>query len=186
MRRSWRGSSMSRRRSRGRPASTSPRRSAKSTPSRRPTASAVPRATAPTGARSRSGAALATIAGRRARRARPGRAASADFSLAVALAGDAFIIPRMTGRLGATYLGDGRTRFEVWAPRSETVAVHLLAPSDRVVALARRGEGYHEGTAEGVEPGARYLLRLASGAERPDPASRFQPYGVHGSSVVVD
>lgn len=92
----------------------------------------------------------------------------------------------MTPRLGATYLGEGRTRFEVWAPRSESVSVHVVAPRDRVLPLEPRENGYHEAIVHGVEPGARYLLRLASGAERPDPASRSQPFGVHGPSQVVD
>jgi len=38
---------------------------------------------------------------------------------------------------------------------------------------------------EDVPPGSLYLIRL-DGRERPDPASRFQPEGVHGPSQVVD
>src|SRR5262249_19122753 len=34
--------------------------------------------------------------------------------------------------------------------------------------------------------GARYKYRLDATRYRPDPASRFQPEGVHGPSVVVD
>jgi maltooligosyltrehalose trehalohydrolase len=34
--------------------------------------------------------------------------------------------------------------------------------------------------------GARYFFRLPDGRELPDPASRFQPDGVHGPSAVVD
>ena len=37
-----------------------------------------------------------------------------------------------------------------------------------------------------VAPGARYLFRLENGSDRPDPASRFQPDGVHGPSQVVN
>jgi len=39
---------------------------------------------------------------------------------------------------------------------------------------------------EEIEPGARYLFRLNGDLERPDPASRFQPLGIHGPSEVVD
>jgi maltooligosyltrehalose trehalohydrolase len=38
--------------------------------------------------------------------------------------------------------------------------------------------------AEEVEPGSLYLYRLNGMKERPDPASRFQPQGVHGPSQV--
>jgi maltooligosyltrehalose trehalohydrolase len=37
-----------------------------------------------------------------------------------------------------------------------------------------------------VVPGARYQYRLDADRYRPDPASRWQPAGVHGPSVVVD
>ena len=45
--------------------------------------------------------------------------------------------------------------------------------------------GYFEATAE-VEPGTRYGYRLDGGDDLPDPSSRWQPYGVHGPSAVVD
>jgi len=46
--------------------------------------------------------------------------------------------------------------------------------------------GYFELMVSGVEPGARYRYVLDGQKERPDPASRFQPEGVHGSSEVID
>jgi maltooligosyltrehalose trehalohydrolase len=55
-----------------------------------------------------------------------------------------------------------------------------------MVALSRDGRGYHDGTVEAIEPGCRYLYRLDRQKERPDPASRYQPEGVHGPSQVVD
>lgn len=88
--------------------------------------------------------------------------------------------------LGAIYLGDGRCRFRVWAPFSQRVQVHIIAPQDRVVPLARDSWGYHQGMVEGAEPGSLYLYLLDGGKERPDPASRSQPQGVHGPSEVVD
>jgi maltooligosyltrehalose trehalohydrolase len=88
--------------------------------------------------------------------------------------------------LGAVPLGDGRCRFSVWAPLAETVHVHLLAPRERVSLLAPAANGCHGGVMEGVDPGALYLYRLDARLERPDPASRFQPHGVHGPSQVMD
>jgi len=63
--------------------------------------------------------------------------------------------------------------------------VHLVAPSDRFAPLQSIGGGYHCATINDVAPGARYLYRLDGGKERPDPASRLQPQGVHGPSEVV-
>ncbi len=37
-----------------------------------------------------------------------------------------------------------------------------------------------------VAPGERYFFRFEDGRERPDPASRFQPAGVHGPSQAID
>jgi maltooligosyltrehalose trehalohydrolase len=55
-----------------------------------------------------------------------------------------------------------------------------------MVPLARGKKGYHSGTVDTAGPGSRYLYRLDGVLERPDPASRFQPLGVHGPSQVVD
>jgi maltooligosyltrehalose trehalohydrolase len=89
-------------------------------------------------------------------------------------------------RLGATYLGDGQCRFIVWAPLAQMVEVHLLAPEERLLLLERDERGYHQALAEGVEPDSLYLYRLDGHTERPDPASRSQPHGVHGPSQVID
>lgn len=87
--------------------------------------------------------------------------------------------------LGATSLGGGRCQFRVWAPLHQRVEVHIVSPSERIVSLEEEF-GYHVGIAEGVKPGARYLYRLDGRKEHADPASRFQPEGVHGPSKVVD
>jgi maltooligosyltrehalose trehalohydrolase len=94
--------------------------------------------------------------------------------------------PKGNPSLGATYLGDGRCRFRVWAPFAETVAVHLLAPQERLLPMEPEERGYHQATLDGIEPGSLYAYRLDDEQERPDPASRFQPRGVHGPSEVVD
>lgn len=88
--------------------------------------------------------------------------------------------------LGAIPLEGGRCRFRVWAPRAERVEVRLLSPPERTVLLRGQEDGYHQAVLEGVEPGSLYRYRLDGGAERPDPASRFQPEGVHGPSQVSD
>ena len=89
-------------------------------------------------------------------------------------------------RLGANYLGNGRCQFTVWAPARQKVEVHIVSPEELLVPLARDDRGYHRATVEGVQPGCRYFYRLDEEKERPDPASRFQPGGVHGPSQLVD
>jgi maltooligosyltrehalose trehalohydrolase len=59
--------------------------------------------------------------------------------------------------------------------------------SDRpVVSLTPSDDGHFEGVATDVAAGGQYRYVLDGRMERPDPASRFQPQGVHGPSEVVD
>ncbi|MGO9176795.1 MAG: malto-oligosyltrehalose trehalohydrolase [Desulfobaccales bacterium] len=88
--------------------------------------------------------------------------------------------------LGATYLGGGLGGFLVWAPLINQVEVHILSPEERMVPLEKVSRGYHYGVVQGVKPGTRYFYRLDGNNERPDPASKFQPEGVHGPSQVID
>src|SRR5882724_10501868 len=86
-------------------------------------------------------------------------------------------------KLGAIPGPDG-TRFRVWAPKADSLSVAVAGGP--VVPLRRDAEGYFTGEAAGVRAGARYFYRFSDGRERPDPASLFQPLGVHGPSEVVD
>ncbi|MEW6681455.1 MAG: malto-oligosyltrehalose trehalohydrolase [Nitrospirota bacterium] len=88
--------------------------------------------------------------------------------------------------LGAGVQGPSAVRFRVWAPRAATIGVRLIGGSRPVVSLAPAGDGYFEGLVADVAPGSRYWYVLDGRVERPDPASRFQPEGVHGPSEVVD
>ncbi|MGE5141452.1 MAG: hypothetical protein ACM3JD_18445, partial [Rudaea sp.] len=44
--------------------------------------------------------------------------------------------------LGATYLGDGSTRWLVWAPNARQLDLHLLTPEDRLIPMEPRAHGY--------------------------------------------
>ncbi|MDP9023451.1 MAG: malto-oligosyltrehalose trehalohydrolase, partial [Actinomycetota bacterium] len=88
-----------------------------------------------------------------------------------------------TARLGATSSSDDRTEFLVWA--SKAAQVELLL-DDRQIAMQALPRGYFRAVAEDAGPGTRYRYRLDGDVVRPDPASRYQPEGVHGPSAVVD
>jgi maltooligosyltrehalose trehalohydrolase len=92
--------------------------------------------------------------------------------------------------VGATLEAGGRCRFAVWSPGARNLSVHLLpgnhGTNDRVVPMKKNAAGYFEAAVESVSAGVRYFYRLENGSERPDPASRFQPEGVHGPSQVVN
>jgi maltooligosyltrehalose trehalohydrolase len=92
----------------------------------------------------------------------------------------------LQGCIGAKALNENRCLFRVWAPEASAIDVVLVGPEPRSVALHRNEDGYYTAEVDGVPKGARYRYRLNGDKERPDPASRFQPEGVHGPSEVVD
>lgn len=91
-----------------------------------------------------------------------------------------------TIELGAAYLGDDRCTFAVWAPYAESVEVRLHGDSERYVPLEKQENGYYSASVDRVPVGTLYTYRLNRNKERPDPASRFQPRGVHGPSQVTN
>ena len=88
--------------------------------------------------------------------------------------------------LGARVMSPDTVHFKVWAPRAETMNVELHAANHRSIPLTPTQQGYWEATVSGVSADACYSYAINQRLQRPDPASRFQPEGVHGPSVVVD
>jgi len=92
----------------------------------------------------------------------------------------------LTPFFGALPVADG-VRFRVWAPAARELT--LVVPDGRAAgeyALSRDGEGVFDRIVNRATAGDRYSYRVNGGTLRPDPASRFQPDGVHGPSQVVD
>ena len=85
--------------------------------------------------------------------------------------------------LGATVRDDGVV-FRAWAPRCRTLDV--VIEGRRPLAMTRQDDGLFEGMVAALPAGTRYQYRLDGERYRPDPASRFQPEGVHGPSTVVN
>lgn len=88
---------------------------------------------------------------------------------------------------GADVVGD-EVRYRTWAPGKGDVAVVIYDSAGavvRTVPLAEEPDGYFGGTDERGRAGDLYKYRFG-GNEWPDPASRFNPGGVHGPSQVVD
>jgi maltooligosyltrehalose trehalohydrolase len=84
---------------------------------------------------------------------------------------------------GATYLGNNRARFRLWAPSQQKVEIDLNGGA--LFPMTARPEGWFE-TEINCTPGDTYFYRLGSGEKVPDPASRGQAEDVHGPSLVVD
>ena len=81
----------------------------------------------------------------------------------------------------------GGTCFRLWAPNARSMELILYAENGAETAhpMQAQADGYFSCTQSKIEPGERYRYRIDGGAAYPDPASRFQPEGVHGPSEVV-
>ncbi len=88
--------------------------------------------------------------------------------------------------IGAWYVGEGRCEFTVWAPLLTDVAVKIVMPNERTLPMAKNADGYWRISAEGLSPGNLYVYRLENEWDRSDPASFYQPQGVHGPSMIVN
>lgn len=79
-----------------------------------------------------------------------------------------------------------RCRFSVWAPLREKMFLHIVYPTEQKLLMEKQEDGYFVLDVKGVSPGYRYFFMPDGENDYPDPASNFQPEGVHGPSEVVD
>ena len=87
--------------------------------------------------------------------------------------------------IGAEPLSDGGVHFRVWGSRCREVSVEIEGLGS--TELQAEADGYFSLRSLSAKAGMRYRFRLDPGeAALPDPASRFQPEGPHGPSVIID
>jgi maltooligosyltrehalose trehalohydrolase len=86
---------------------------------------------------------------------------------------------------GAEVLSDGSVRFRLWAPSATSVNLCLENGQRGAYPLLPLENGWFERIAPEAQVGSLYRFQIDHKAEVPDPASRFQPYDVHGPSEVI-
>ena len=87
--------------------------------------------------------------------------------------------------VGAELQATGGVHFRAWAPVARAVSVQF--DDGAAYPLEPEADGYFSGLVRDAGVGTRYRFKLDSvDFLLPDPASRFQPDGPHGSSQVVD
>lgn len=87
---------------------------------------------------------------------------------------------------GAETLEQG-VSFRVWAPDHAAISLSILDQEGKTIretSLTQESEGYYSIVDPEATAGTLYKYRI-NGNLFPDPASRFQPHGVHGPSLVV-
>ena len=82
-------------------------------------------------------------------------------------------------------VGNHACRFRVWAPLKKRMVLHLVG-EHRKEEMSKDEQGYFSVVVENVGPGAKYFFLPDGEKVLPDPASNFQPEGVHGCSQVID
>jgi maltooligosyltrehalose trehalohydrolase len=89
---------------------------------------------------------------------------------------------------GADPLAGGGVRYRTWCEhdRAEVVLFDQQGNESRTFELQPEGDGYFSAIDEEGKSGDLYKYRFGESGPWPDPASRCQPNGVHGPSVVVD
>lgn len=85
---------------------------------------------------------------------------------------------------GAECRDDGSVRFRLWAPKCKTVSLRL-PDLERTQGMQPADDGWFEVTQQ-VVAGTCYVFQIDDAQLVPDPASRFQPSGVHDPSQIVD
>lgn len=80
---------------------------------------------------------------------------------------------------------DGSVCWELWAPRAAQATLILEpGPCEIRIPLQPRENGWFTHVQPAVAEGCRYLFDLDGRTRLPDPASRWQPQGVHAASAV--
>jgi maltooligosyltrehalose trehalohydrolase len=97
-----------------------------------------------------------------------------------------FLNRRRDMKIGADYKGDGKCDFVVWGPMLNSISVKIVTPAERLIPMKRDSAGYWRTSAGSICPGSEYFFVLEENRDRPDPASCYQPRGVHGPSMVID
>jgi maltooligosyltrehalose trehalohydrolase len=92
--------------------------------------------------------------------------------------------------VGAELVAPEELSFRVWAPKAKTIDVALEISAKSAERsfhpMTREGNGYFSASIKGGA-GTCYRFRVDGGEHfYPDPVSRFQPHGPHGSSCVID
>src|SRR4030095_8355466 len=85
---------------------------------------------------------------------------------------------------------DSGVRYRYWAPEHTDLAVEIFDAGtgalQRVVNLVRDALDCHHAVDSEGRAGDLYKVRLSNRKSYPCPASRWQPHGVDGASMVID
>ena len=86
---------------------------------------------------------------------------------------------------GALPQADGSVLWRIWAPLQSAVSLVTFSGAQRrETAMMAEDYGYFVHRQDAADEGLRYAYKLPDGRDYPDPASRWQPEGVHRPSAL--
>ena len=95
-------------------------------------------------------------------------------------------------QFGPIRMAEDRVQWNLWAPRARRATLHLFDESSKEAVASKKvnltplKHGFFVANTESVVTGQRYGFSINDGPMRPDPASRWQPDGVHHASAYWD
>lgn len=89
-------------------------------------------------------------------------------------------------KVGAHYFPDKTCRFCLWAPAKKKIELDIISPVKLRVSLRKKKRGYWYTELKNISPKSRYFYVLDGKKRLSDPASFFQPDGVHKASQIID
>lgn len=87
--------------------------------------------------------------------------------------------------IGVNFTNPGLAQINVWAPKAKKLSLYL-EHKDAALEMVSRQYGYWYLETDQLQPGDTYKFKIDDDQQLPDPASVFQPNGVHEASAAVD
>ena len=87
---------------------------------------------------------------------------------------------------GAIINTRGVCNFNVWSPMAGRMELKIFGDNELRLPMNKVNNNFWTLAVENLHPGDKYFYVIDGNKSRPDPASYFQPEGVHGPSQVID
>ena len=87
---------------------------------------------------------------------------------------------------GPQLLKEGGAKFRIWAPEAKTIKLSLNRSKTVITEMTSGADGWYTATIDDARAGDSYHFIVDDNLNVPDPASRYQPNGVHGPSQLIN
>lgn len=87
--------------------------------------------------------------------------------------------------IGVNFTGYNEAEVRLWAPLADKIEL-VLIKNHKKIGLHKENFGYWKTVTNELKPGDAYKFVIDGNKELPDPASLYQPHGVHEASVAIE